>query len=75
MSGATLARELNVPTDHIVGILSGQGAITGDMALRLAHVFRHERAIPAKPSESLRAAHRRGKGRNGNQETADPGSP
>jgi addiction module HigA family antidote len=39
MSAAALARELNVPTNRITGILNGQRAITGDTALRLAHFF------------------------------------
>jgi addiction module HigA family antidote len=39
MSAAALARDLNVPTNRITGILNGQRAITGDTALRLAHFF------------------------------------
>ena len=39
MSAAELARELDVPTNRITGILNGQRAITGDTALRLAHFF------------------------------------
>ena len=39
MSAAELARQLNVPTNRITGILNGQRAITGDTALRLAHFF------------------------------------
>ena len=39
MSAAALARNLNVPTNRITGILNGQRAITGDTALRLAHFF------------------------------------
>ena len=39
MSAAALARQLNVPTNRITGILNGQRAITGDTALRLAHFF------------------------------------
>ena len=39
MSAAELARNLNVPTNRITGILNGQRAITGDTALRLAHFF------------------------------------
>jgi addiction module HigA family antidote len=39
MSAAALARNLGVPTNRITGILNGQRAITGDMALRLAHLF------------------------------------
>lgn len=39
MSAAALARQLRVPTNRITGIVNGQGAITGDTALRLAHFF------------------------------------
>ena len=39
MSAAELARNLDVPTNRITGILNGQRAITGDTALRLAHFF------------------------------------
>jgi antitoxin HigA-1 len=39
MSAAELARQLNVPTNRITGILNGQRSITGDTALRLAHFF------------------------------------
>ena len=37
MSAAELARNLDVPTNRITGILNGQRALTGDTALRLAH--------------------------------------
>src|ERR1700674_982526 len=39
MSAAGLARQLDVPTNRITGVLNGQRAITGDTALRLAHFF------------------------------------
>ena len=39
MGAAELARNLNVPTNRVTGILNGQRAITGDTALRLAHYF------------------------------------
>src|ERR1022692_2627552 len=39
MSAAALARQLDVPTNRITGILNGQRSITGDTALRLAHFF------------------------------------
>jgi len=39
MSAAAMARQLNVPTIRITGILNGQRAISGDTALRLAHFF------------------------------------
>jgi addiction module HigA family antidote len=39
MSAAGLARQLQVPTNRITGIINGQRAITGDTALRLAHYF------------------------------------
>ena len=39
MSAAALARQLGVPTNRIAGILNGERAITGDTALRLAHLF------------------------------------
>lgn len=39
MSAAELARQMNVPTNRVTGILNGQRAVTGDTALRLAHFF------------------------------------
>jgi len=39
MSAAELARNLNVPTNRVTGILNGQRSITGDTALRLSHFF------------------------------------
>src|SRR6202048_4643197 len=39
ISAAELARNLEVPTNRITGILNGQRAVTGDTALRLAHFF------------------------------------
>lgn len=39
MSAAELARNLDVPTNRVTGILNGQRAITGDTALRLSHFF------------------------------------
>jgi antitoxin HigA-1 len=39
MSAAELARKVDVPTNRITAIMSGQRAITGDTALRLAHFF------------------------------------
>ena len=39
MSAAGLARQLNVPTNRITGILNAQRNVTGDTALRLARFF------------------------------------
>jgi len=39
MSAAEFARQLNVPTNRITGILNEQRAITADTALRLGHWF------------------------------------
>ncbi len=39
MSAAELARQFDVPTNRVTGILNGQRAVTGDTALRLAHFF------------------------------------
>ena len=39
MSAAELARQLEVPTNRVTGILNGQRAVTGDTALRLGHFF------------------------------------
>ena len=39
MSAADLARQLAVPANRIAELLSGQRALTGDTALRLAHYF------------------------------------
>jgi antitoxin HigA-1 len=37
MSAAEVARQLNVPTNRVTGILDGQRAVTGETALRLGH--------------------------------------
>ena len=39
MSAAELARQLDVPTNRVTGIVNAQRAITGDTALRLGHFF------------------------------------
>ena len=39
MSATELARQLEVPTNRVTGVLNGQRAITGDTALRLGHFF------------------------------------
>src|SRR5712692_4533526 len=39
MSATELARQLQVPTSRVTGILNGERAITGDTALRLGHFF------------------------------------
>jgi antitoxin HigA-1 len=39
MSAAELARQIGVPTNRVTQILKGTRAITGDIALRLAHFF------------------------------------
>jgi addiction module HigA family antidote len=39
LSAAELARNLNVPTNRITGILNARRAITADTALRLGHWF------------------------------------
>ncbi|HEY2070479.1 MAG TPA: HigA family addiction module antitoxin [Rhizomicrobium sp.] len=39
MSAAAFARQLNVPTNRITGILNEERAITADTALRLGHWF------------------------------------
>jgi addiction module HigA family antidote len=39
MSAAELARQMQVPTNRVTGILNGQRALTGDTALRLGHFF------------------------------------
>jgi len=39
MSAAAFARQLDVPTNRITGIVNGQRALTGDTALRFAHFF------------------------------------
>jgi len=39
ISAAELARQLNVPTNRITGILNEERAITADTALRLGHWF------------------------------------
>lgn len=37
LSAAQLARDLNVPTNRITGILNGRCSVTADTALRLGH--------------------------------------
>lgn len=39
MSAAELARQLDIPTNRITGIVNEQRAITADTALRLGHWF------------------------------------
>ncbi len=39
MSAAELARQLEIPTNRITGILNAQRAVTADTALRLGHWF------------------------------------
>ena len=39
VSAAELARQLNIPTNRVTGILNEQRAITADTALRLGHWF------------------------------------
>ena len=39
LSAAALARQVEVPTNRITGILHGDRAVTGDTALRLGHFF------------------------------------
>src|ERR1051326_5407517 len=39
LSAAEFARQLDVPTNRITGILHGQRGITADTALRLGHWF------------------------------------
>ena len=39
MSAAAFARQLNVPTNRITGILNEERAITADTALRFGHWF------------------------------------
>jgi antitoxin HigA-1 len=39
MSGAELARKLDVPASRVTQILNGSRSITGDTALRLGHFF------------------------------------
>ena len=39
MRAAELARQLDDPTKRVTEILNGRGAITGDIALQLAHFF------------------------------------
>ena len=39
LSAAELARQLDVPVNHITSILNGQRGVTADTALRLGHWF------------------------------------
>jgi antitoxin HigA-1 len=39
MSAAAFARQINVPTNRVTGILNEERAITADTALRLGHWF------------------------------------
>ena len=67
MSAAELSRQLKVPTNRITSILNWQRAITGDTALRLAHVFGTSAPFLAEPAGALRTASRRAEGREGPQ--------
>jgi addiction module HigA family antidote len=44
-----LSRQINVPPNRITQIIKGQRGITGDTALRLGRLVRHERAVLAQP--------------------------
>lgn len=70
MSAAELARQMQVPTNRITGILNGQRALTGDTVLRLGHFFSTSPGILARPPEPLRAPVGRGESRQGHQEFA-----
>jgi addiction module HigA family antidote len=39
ISAAELARQIEVPTNRVTGIINGQRAISADTALRLGHWF------------------------------------
>ena len=39
LSASALARQIDVPTNRVTGILNARRAITADTALRLAHWF------------------------------------
>ena len=39
VSAAQLARDLDVPTNRVTGILNGQRGVTADTAVRLGHWF------------------------------------
>lgn len=39
VSAAELARQLEIPTNRVTGILNGERAVTADTALRLGHWF------------------------------------
>jgi len=39
ISAAELARQLEIPTNRVTGILNGRRAVTADTALRLGHWF------------------------------------
>ena len=53
MSAAELARQLNVPTNRVTGILNGQRTITGDTALRLGHFFLERALDPRSNLQTL----------------------
>jgi addiction module HigA family antidote len=54
MSAAELSRLLRVPTNRVTQILNGRRSITGDTALRLAQVFRHEHSVLAELTKPVR---------------------
>ena len=72
MSAAELARQIDVPTNRVTAILNGPRGITGDTALRLVPLLRHERRILAQSAKPLRAPPGRTKGRESHQSPSNP---
>ena len=51
LSANRLARDLGVPSGRITDIVNGRRSITADTAVRLAALFRQQRAILARPAK------------------------
>ena len=58
MGAAELARRIEVPADHVRGILDGQRAISREMALRLGRFLGTTGGVLAQPPEALRVTAR-----------------
>ena len=75
MSAAALARQIQVPTNRITGILNRRRAITGDTALRLGHFFGTSPEFWLNLQKALRVTPCREEGRPRNRSTPNPPEP
>ena len=71
MSAAALARQIQVPTNRITGILKGQRGITGDTGPSFGPLFRLQPGVLAESAKAPRTAAGRGKSRQSHPGAAD----